>query len=341
MNIPRPLLYFFILLLTALAGGCAPTTWVEVTGEPVELAWPPPPKFAKVRFLYEIQGFQEEGVSISSIVFGKSDSGKILKPVAIAVGPDGRMAIADLQRRGVHLYIPSTKKYHFLFQAGDEVLSTPVGVTFSNDNSLFVSDSSLGKVLVYNADTSFERFINRLGEEPLLRPSGIAYNRSTNQLYVTDTLNHRIMVLNRHGHLLDGIGSRGAEPGYFNFPTHLALDSEGSVYVTDSMNFRAQIYSPSTGDWQMFGHHGNGSGDFASPKGIAVDASNIIYIAETLFDTVQVFNQYGIYLLNIGSQGNGPGEFWMPSGVHIDNKDRLYVCDTYNRRIQVFQLIVE
>ncbi len=334
------LLLLTVYLGTALLGGCAPATWRPVTLTGEEICWPPGAD-CKVRYAGAIREFTQEGQSLATLITGKSLGGKIQRPVAVAIGPDGVMAIADQGRQGVHLYVPARKSYTMIVLAGkQERLASPVAVAFDDAANLYVTDSQLNAIILYDAAGNHLRTIASVTSVPLQRPTGITFNPRDKRLYVAETLAHRILVFSRMGEFITAIGSRGEATGQLNFPVHLAADQQGMLFVTDSMNFRAQLYNPDNNIWSAFGRHGNGSGDFANPKGIAGDGAGYIYIAETLFDNVQIFDRQGVYLLAIGSQGNGPGQFWMPSGLFIDiPSGQLYVCDTYNQRIQIFELL--
>lgn len=340
---PLSFVSFFLiaLLLSGILAGCAAVEWQPVTvksGD--EIRWPPGAD-GKVRYVGEIREFEPTGRSLATILVGKSPAGKILRPVAVTIGPDDRMAIADQERQGVHLFIPALKEYKMIVMAGErQRLETPVGVAFDDAGNLYVTDSQINKIVIYDAGGNHLKSISEAAGNPLGRPTGITFNPLDKRIYVSDTLTHRILVFSRLGEFITAVGSRGEKTGFLNFPTHLGSDPSGNIYVSDSMNFRAQIHNPDNGTWSAFGRHGNGSGDFASPKGIGADANGFIYVAETLFDTIQIFDRQGTYLLAIGSQGSGPGQFWMPSGLFVDTvANLLYVCDTYNRRIQIFELL--
>ncbi len=328
------------LILLLSVSGCARVKWAPATEKPADLVWPEPPAVARARYLGEINHFQQTSSNLASVIFGKSRAGKIIKPAAVAIGSDGRLAIADLGKKGVHLYLPGTSQYLFLIRTGKTILQTPVGLAFDASDNLYVADSTLKKIVKFDGEGRYVNAVSNAGDQPLLRPTGICFNGTDNRLYVTDALLHRVLVYNLRGELIEKLGSRGeSSTDSLNFPTHIAADGNGGILITDSMNFRARIYDPQSREWRQFGHHGNGSGDFAMPKGIAADRNGHIYIAETLFDAVQIFDNTGTYLLTIGAQGCEPGQFWMPSGLFIDSEDKLYVCDTYNQRIQIFQLL--
>ena len=332
-----PVVSLVVLWLITLAG-CAPLTWEMDYRQPASVDWPPAPLPLKARFIGEVRQFTQSGSSLGTMLAGRSEAGKLFKPVAVAVGADGRLAIADPGSQGVHLYVPAEKRYQLLFQTDREELLSPVSVCFGTDHRLYVADSVLGKVLVYDATGRYVKALDTAGAKPLERPTAVVASGSGDRLYVVDTRQHQIHLYDGTGNFLSSIGGHGIGTGKFNLPTHAGTDAAGNFYINDTMNFKVQVYNPESGFTTSFGSHGNGSGDFAMSKGIGADRWGVIYVVDTLFDCVQLFDRQGQFLLSIGSQGEGPGEFWMPSGLFIDHQDRLWVCDTYNRRLQVFQL---
>lgn len=330
--------YLLIGVLVTTVFACAPVKWDTVLDEPATLSWPPLPNPKKIEYLGTLREFTPVGRSLRTVIFGQNPSMELAKPVAITVGADGRMAIADAGKRGVHFFIPSQQKYVLLTKANEEELQSPVSVMFDGGLNLVVSDSMLAKVFVFDGNGNYVKEIIPPRNRAFVRPTGIAYSEASRQLYVVDSKLNQVVIFDDQGQYLRSFGKRGAGNGELNIPTHIATDLTGKVYVNDAMNFRAQVFTAMGDFTTMFGHHGDGSGDFAMPKGVAVDRSGTIYVAETLFDAVQLFSPKGDYLLTLGSQGQGPAEFWMPTGLFIDRDNKLYVCDTYNKRIQIFQL---
>lgn len=338
-----------LVLLALFLSGCGTTKWEALTEKKAELQWPPAPMGVKVQYLGELHTFRQTGTSLKTLIFGRSTSGEILKPVAVAVGRDGRMAIADPGLKGVHLFNPTEKKYRLLYKSDARQMISPVSVAFDDALRLYVSDSQLSEVLIFDQEGNYIRSIQTFGRTafgdpagtPFGRPTGLALQRvgDEQQLYVVDTGLHQVHIFSTDGDYLKSFGSRGIEDGRFNAPTHIAAapDKE-ELLINDAMNFRVQFVHPDGHFLSEFGHHGDGSGDFAMPKGVAIDRWGIIYVVDTLFDNVQLFSRDGVFLLTIGGRGTGAGEFWMPSGIFIDNDDKLYVCDTYNKRIQIFKL---
>jgi DNA-binding beta-propeller fold protein YncE len=333
-----------IALLAAVAAfgpGCA-STWVLKTNEPaVALQWPFPPNPAKLTYVRSLTGLVADDTAatvVTRIVFGKEDEARnaFVLPVAVAVGGDGRLAVADMGRKCVHLYLPGAQRYVRLSGSDDDPISSPVGVVFDDESRLFVTDSS-GKVLAFDASGKPLFTLRRAGEKPLERPTGIAYSPEKKLLYVVDTLAHAVHAFRPDGEAAFSFGARSDAEGGFNFPTHIFRSSAGELYVTDALNFRIGIFDETGKPLGSFGHHGDGSGDLAMPKGVAVDRDGIVYVVDGLFDNVQLFYRMGRFLLTLGGRVTDHAEFWLPSGAFIAG-DQLSVCDTNNGRVQIFRI---
>jgi DNA-binding beta-propeller fold protein YncE len=331
-----------LFALAALASGCA-TKWALRTAQPaVALQWPYQPSQAKLTYVQSLTGLAhnlDSGSVLRTVVFGNEseDRNAFVLPVAVATGNDGRIAVADMGRRQVHLYMPGQQRYVRLSGSDQEPITSPVGLIFDEELRLYVSDSA-GKVFAFGPDGALLFTLQNAGADRLLRPTGVAYSPRKKLLYVVDTLANKVHAFGTTGDFVFSFGERGDAEGRFNFPTHIFWAPSGDLYVTDSLNFRVEIFDEQGKVLGAFGHHGDGSGDLAMPKGVAVDRDGIVYVVDGLFDHVQLFNRQGTFLLTLGQRGVDFGEFWLPSAAFISEDDRLYVCDTYNRRVQVFRI---
>jgi sugar lactone lactonase YvrE len=331
----------WLLAFMTAGAGCA-SKWVMRTVEPPSaLQWPFPPSPAKVTYVQSLTGFATDTDARSvarAIVFGREDPARnaFVLPVAVATGGDGRIGVADMGRRCVHLYVPAERRYVRLSGSEGDPVTSPVGLVFDEQSTLYLSDSA-GKVFAFAADGAVRFVLRDAGGEPLQRPTGIAYSPQRKLLYVVDTLAHRVHALRTTGEQAFSFGERGEGENGFNFPTHIFRSPAGELYVTDALNFRIRIFDEDGKPLASFGRHGDGSGDLAMPKGIAVDRDGVIYVVDGVFDNVQLFDRKGEFLLTLGQRGVGFAEFWLPSGAFI-KEDTLYVCDTYNARIQVFRV---
>ncbi len=332
------------IAVTLLAAACA-SSWTLRTSTPqIALQWPYQPNAAKLTFVRSLSGLERRrsaGAALKSAVIGQETAARhsFVLPVAVATGGDGRIAVADLGRSSVHLFLPAQERYLELRGPDADRIVSPVAVIFDDALGLYVSDST-GKVLAFGPDGALRFVIRSAGEEPLRRPTGLAYSPRRQLLYVVDTLGNRVHALSRDGDRAFSFGERGEAPGQFNYPTHAFRSASGELYVTDSLNFRVEIFDEGGKVLGTFGRHGDGSGDLAMPKGVVADRDGVVYVVDGIFDNVQLFGRSGEFLLTLGRRGVDFGEFWLPTGLFLSESDELYVCDTYNRRVQVFRVTV-
>ncbi len=152
-------------------------------------------------------------------------------------------------------------------------------------------------------------------------PGAVARDGAGN-LFVADTFNHRIQVLNTQSApitvagvtitsnqlgVIAGTGIAGyngdnivATSAQLNFPSGIALDSSGNVLVADSLNHRIRRVDRTTGfvttvaGTGSAGSAGDGSlatsAQLSSPRGIALDASGNLFVADTGSHVLRVVN---------------------------------------------------
>jgi DNA-binding beta-propeller fold protein YncE len=306
------------------------------------IIWPEPPEQGRIRYIGMISTEENLKREVSwmqgfgEMIFGKEKIGILRAPLAVAVGDDERLYVADGTSGVVHMFGLSKRQYMQFSSLGDgQTLMMPVDLTVI-DGRIYVVDSVRHEVCFFDRKG---KFYGKFGSERLNRPSGIAYYAKRDRLYVSDTGGHVINVFEKSGEFIETIGSRGIGPGQFNFPTHLWVDKNGQLYVSDTLNYRVQVFSNEGKFLRMFGEHGDRPGYFAHPRGIATDSFGHIYVTDRQYENIQIFDSEGKILMAIGNEGSGIGEFWLPAGVCIDERNRIYVADSFNKRIQVFELL--
>ncbi|MHC4645247.1 MAG: 6-bladed beta-propeller [Planctomycetota bacterium] len=304
--------------------------------------WPEPPEKPRIKYVGMISTEEDlkRGISwtqgLGELFFGRKEIGVLRSPYAVAIDESQRLFVADTSGGVIHVFNLTTRDY-YQFDGIDEgrTLIMPVALAIAGGN-IFVVDSVLRSVCVFDKEGKF-RF--SFGGDLLKRPSGIACWEEGGKIYVSDTAGHIVVVFDTQGRFVREIGSRGAEEGRFNFPTHLWVDKNGKLYVSDTLNYRIQIFSLDGRFLKMFGEHGDRPGYFAHPCGLATDSLGHIYVTDRQFENIQVFDNTGEVLLAWGEEGSEPGEFWLPGGVYIDDHNRIYVADSFNKRVQVFELM--
>ena len=279
-----------------------------------------------------------------------SAEGQFFNPTSIAIEPwTGYLFIVDSGNHRVQIFNPDGN-YDGTFGklgAGGDQFNFPVGIAFvPNDGSLLGYSLVIGDTgnhrlqwLSFN-DKNFERLqfqaLGAAGVAPgyFTEPGGIAISPQ-GEIYIADTLNHRIQVFDADGKFLRQWGQFGAQPGQFNVPNSLVYYQD-RVYVVDLSNHRVQVFTPQGGFIKQWGGQGSAPGQFNNPQGIAISARGLLYVPDRNNHRVQVFDAEGNFRTAWGNLGTGNGQFNEPRGAAVDAAGRVYIADSLNHRIQVF-----
>ncbi len=263
---------------------------------------------------------------------GAGDSGsaalaQLLAPRAVAVDARGNVYVADTTHR-VRRIAPSGQITSF---AGNGIVGN------AGDGGLAI-DANLNQ------------------------PRGLAVDSAGN-VYIADTLNHRIRkVTAADGRIstLAGTGIEGnqgdgnaATQAELSFPTGVALDSAGNVYVGDTGNHRVRKITVSDGKIATIAGNGeigfSGDGGPAAqaklfaPVGVAVDAQGNVYFVDQgnqrirrvgSDNTITTFAGTGTTTYNGDDRLANTANINEPRLIALDAAGDLYVADQGNHRIR-------
>jgi sugar lactone lactonase YvrE len=323
----------------ALATGCAGSQKPQA-----RLVWPPPPEVGRVEYVRIIQGSKD--LESGGRKIWRSLSGQVASamknPTAIALSPDEKRLYVSCTAAGFVLFFDlETGKAGRAADAEGHRPGAPFGLAFDGEGNLYVSDEAGRKVLVYAADG---KYLRTIGEGMFVRPAGIAFDRRRQLLYVVDGSNggsphHAVEVFAPDGRHLRTMGTRGSNPGEFNFPTFVTVAADGRVLVADTLNFRIQIFDPEGTLLTTFGEVGEGSGQFGKLKGLAFDAFGILYAVDGQIGIVQMFSPGLRPLMAFGGIADLKEGMHNPIGIVIDSKNNIYVSDFGFNKVLQYKLI--
>lgn len=326
----------FCAFVLAVLSSCAPEQ--EIRPDVGSYVWPLPPEQPRIKYVKSLFGEADYWKTGSlDIIAGERPSDDLLKPYGVATDRSGRVYVADTLKRAVFIFDEVLRQVTVIGRR-EQVLRVPSSVAVDAMQNIYVADTGHDAVLVFN---STDRLITMFGKEVLNNPSGMVIDDAKGRLYVVSSRTHRVEVFSLSGKHLFGFGSRGPEPGMFNYPMGIAMDNMGDLYVVDSANFRVQVFNGEGVFIREFGRLGAEPGTFSRPKGVATDFMGNVYVTDAAFNNFQIFDPMGRLLLFIGASGTtGPGEFSLPAGIAIDRQfNRIYVADQLNRRVQVFEIL--
>ena len=154
-------------------------------------------------------------------------------------------------------------------------------------------------------------------------------------LYVADTGNHRIQIIDFSGNFIAEIGHRGWQSGEFDTPMGLAISFVRSsmLYVAATGNDRIQFCSLIDRAFQTVT---DSSIAFDRPYSIVVDKNGEILVIDRGNHRFIKFSSRGEKLFERGSYGSGRNQFQNPTDIALDQKRNIYVVDSGNQRLKKY-----
>lgn len=141
------------------------------------------------------------------------------------------------------------------------------------------------------------------------------------RVFVVDRDAQEIIIFDKAGRRLGGIGRRHAPGEPFGAPCDVAFAADGTIYVADgygaSVVHRFSADGAPLGQW---GREGSGPGEFSTPHSIWVLPDGRVTVADRENNRVQVFTPDGQWLADW--RGNHK-----PMSVHGGPDGTLYVTD--------------
>lgn len=297
----------------------------------------------------------------------------------------GQAGTDDASNPGDTGLIPVRTLYTY---GDDKPLAHPVGAGVDGDGNFYISLRDSATIVKFDSDGDYISHWGEHGTQPgqMLSPLGVSADSLSGHVYVTDRARLRLIAYDLDGTFLwetpllsplasavtpDGeivvatfgplvkmsaqgefeiqVGTRGLEPGQFDFPRSIVVGEDGDVYVADSNNTRIQRVTVSgeltaTTAW-VTGVPPRFQDDpetlFTVPSGIALDEQgrvivldgfrHIIYVLDP--DTGEIIHDFG------ERRGPNNGAFNMPTSIAHINSDYFVITDTFNDRVQIVRLL--
>ncbi|WP_108840578.1 IPT/TIG domain-containing protein [Aquimarina sp. Aq78] len=235
----------------------------------------------------------------------------------------------------------------------------PIGIVIDTDNNLYIADSNNQKIrkitpqgVVSTLAGSTSGFADgQSSAAQFYDPSSIAID-TDNNLYVTDTNNHKIRKITPQGVVSTLAGSTSGfadgqgSVAQFNRPYAIAIDTDNNLYIADSYNHKIRKITPEgvvstlAGNTEGFADGTGTMAKFSYPLGIAIDLDSNLYVTDYENHKIRKITPQGVVSTMAGSTlGSADGigtlaQFNFPLGITIDTDSNLYVADTENHKIR-------
>ncbi|XAR49254.1 hypothetical protein NMG60_11032383, partial [Bertholletia excelsa] len=325
-------------------------------------------------------------------------------PTFAIVGPNGKL-IAQVSGEGHRKDLDDLVEAALLYYGGKNMLDKkPIPLSLEKDNDprlltsplkfpgklavdvlnnrLFISDSNHNRIVVTDLDGNFVVQIGSTGEEGLQdgnfeeatfnRPQGLAYDAKRNLLYVADTENHALRVIdfvNEVVRTLAGNGTKGSDyrgggkgtDQLLNSPWDVCFEPINEiVYIAMAGQHQIWEHNITDGTTRAFSGDGyernlNGSSStstsFAQPSGISLSSDlKVAYIADSESSSIRALDLktggsrllaggdpfFADNLFKFGDHdGAGPEVLLQhPLGVLCGKDGQIYIADSYNHKIK-------
>jgi len=274
-----------------------------------------------------------------------SGPGQFHDPRGIAIGPEGRVYVADGGNHRVQVF---DAEGNFLRMWGTQgtgpgQFQEPWGLAVAPNGEVYVADTWNHRIQVFDSEGNFLRMWGTFAqtteavgmEGQFWGPRDIAIDAEGN-VYVTDTGNKRVQKFSPEGKFLGQWGGKGIELGKMDEPVGIAINSMGQIYIADTWNQRVQKFNSQflpLAQWSVEAWFGQ---SVVNKPYIATDPQGRVYVTDPEGYQVIVFTGDGELVATFGQYGSDNQSFALPIGIDVDREGYIYVVDSGNHRVMKF-----
>ena len=157
-------------------------------------------------------------------------------PCGVAITKNEEIVVAEYSAHCITILNKEGKKVKSFGTKGTKgtkegQFTNPCGVAISHDGHILVTDNHRLQKLTFQGDCVKSVGSSKTGNGPLQFniPVGITVHPTTEQIFIADSFNHRIQVLNKDLTYSHSFGKKGSSPEQFNNPSDVTFDNEGYI----------------------------------------------------------------------------------------------------------------
>lgn len=263
-----------------------------------------------------------------------------MRRVAVAKDGSGDVWGADLWGWRIERFARTTSGYTYSQTVGvplaadtsTNVFEQPRGIAFEAGGTIDVADTVHHRIVRMSPSGAIVSTCGVRGPnlDQYNWPRGVAIDPTTGHLWVADTKQYRIQVIDPttcHG--ITKFGTSGKGPTNFDWPYSLAIrNSDRTVWIADTYNSRIKVYNADTYALiSTWGYPGSTTNALQHPSGIAISPVNgHVFIADSLNNRI----------MELTDAGGGVSPSFVkaytglhgPQGVAVDPTGKIVVADT-------------
>jgi DNA-binding beta-propeller fold protein YncE len=245
----------------------------------------------------------------------------------ISTTPEGQIVVL---RRANPFFVVLTPAGDVIRTWGENLFKVAHGLRIDRKGFLWVTDNSENFVQKYSADGKLLLTLGQRGvaggndsktgfdgpADVFVQPDG--------DIFVADGYrNSRIVRFGSDGTFKSIIGgTKGTEPGQFNVPHAVVVDSRGRIIVADAENSRVQVFDQSGKFLEQWT-------DFPSkPRGsMYITPDDTLYVSHVDSESITIMKNGKVLERVTGVGGR-------PHGVTIDQQGNIYVANPASRSVK-------
>jgi len=236
----------------------------------------------------------------------------------VSTTPEGQIVVF---RRMVPSFFVFNPDGTFVKSWGDTPYRLAHGIRIDREGFIWVTDNTDNLIQKFSADGKLLMTLGRKGQagdngsqDAFDGPADV-FVAPNGDFFVADGYrNSRVVQFSKEGKFIRIIGgTKGTEPGQFNLPHAVVLDSRGRVIVADAENSRVQVFDQSgkfLEQWTDF---------IAKPRGaMYITADDTLYISHVDAEAISVMKNGKVVDVIRGVGGR-------PHGMTLDRDGNIYV----------------
>lgn len=190
--------------------------------------------------------FDFDGLFLGRVDLDLGDVDTELRLTTITIDDSDQVYILDESVPRIVILSPEFEyrsDFRILDSTDDKTVEEAVfGFLRYHDGELWLPVSSLGGVYRYGTDGDFRGVFGRPGTKvgELNFPSAVSFI-SDDMVLVLDKKRFAVLCHDRNGRFLGEFGGMGMNPGWFYYPTWMAVDADGRVYISQVFMNRVQM----------------------------------------------------------------------------------------------------
>jgi len=244
-----------------------------------------------------------------------------------SASPDGQIVIF---RRDVPAFFVVSPEGKLVKSFGDTKYRLAHGIRIDRDGFIWASDNSDNFIQKMYSDGKVLMTLGKAGttgdnnsQEGFDGPADV-FVATNGDIFVADGYrNSRVVQFSKDGKFIRKIGgTKGTEPGQFNVPHAVVVDSKGRIIVADAENSRVQVFD-STGKFLE-----QWTGFPAKPRGsMFITPDDTLYISHVDTESISIMKD-GKIIDSITGLG------LRPHGLTMDRQGNLYVTGPLTQQVK-------